>query len=343
MTVMPRTLRDYAAMARGKSPDIDFGDSSDLRPSPDVYSPAVQITNNLLYQSYFDSTVLEKAIREQQPTAQIVASTIREEGVPGYAIGLHPSSETPIAVEFLGSLDIGPRGTRGQPGASSTIILKPGEIMRPFGKPSDVPGAFYGFKWGLPFGWLGGGVATVVVFTTPDASVAWDTNQEVIFHRARYQILAPASCPTLVAAPFNWPVRFPWPKAFRTSTSNPQQGNPSIAVEPTRVEVRLRVASLANPATIRFLMMQTEPFDQSTGLTTWSTDVSWRDVTFPSFANPAGLVNLTTTYAIEEIIEGPLLRLGGDQCKVVLIDNPDAVAGTSVAAEYVDIVRWGRL
>jgi hypothetical protein len=41
---------------------------------------------------------------------------------PGYVIGLHPSSQTPIAIEF--------RMGEGQKSSDAPLILKPGQIGR---------------------------------------------------------------------------------------------------------------------------------------------------------------------------------------------------------------------
>ena len=44
--------------------------------------------------------------------------------------------------------------------------------------------AFEGFDYGLPFGWLGGGAATLVVFKTRDADVYWPGNPEIIYTKS---------------------------------------------------------------------------------------------------------------------------------------------------------------
>src|SRR5260221_7507391 len=163
-----RSLREYNAVARSEA-------SPQTRSIlPETSAPVQQISRLFLYQSYFDSTLLQNAILEQTRNSPIVESTVQENQIPGYAIGLHPSSQTPVAIQFkLGA----------QPSSSQAIVLKPGQVVRPHGLPRGMnSGAFSGFRWGLPFGWLGGGVATLLVFSTPDADVSWPGTPEVIFH-----------------------------------------------------------------------------------------------------------------------------------------------------------------
>src|SRR5574342_256138 len=297
---------------------------------PETNAPVQQISRVFTFQSYFDNTLLERAILSQRPNNPIVDSTLRAEQIPGYSIGLHPSSQTPVAIEFT----IG-----GQPSTSQAIVLRPGQIVRPHGLPRGVAkGAFSGFNWGLPFGWLGGGLATLLVFQTPDADVAWIGNAEVIFQRARYQILTPAALPA--NARKNWPLRFPWTQALMGSAAIPQQGIASISIsDPTRIIMRLRLASLANPALMRIVFQETNDFDLDSAGAVIATPVSFVEHVWPAYPVSGGGGNLGTQYPLAELTLGPTSRLAADDGGIQLMD----LSGGSLSEAYVDIVRYGRI
>lgn len=308
----------YGAAAKG-APAHDLG----------VYSPCIQLATTFAYQSYLSSSLYQLAINLQRPNEPIVAGTLLSEDIVGYGIGLHPSSETPVAIQFKGATTSGT-------GASATIVLKPGEIVRP------ADGAFSGFSWGMPYGWLGGGEANLIIFVTPEAWVDWSNDlREVIFHRVRLPILAPASVPTVANSRLNWPIRFPWTNAFGGSTNVPQQGKPVVTVNPSKILLIVRKSSTTtNPPTIRFLINAVDDFAiGSDGTTLDTTFNTYQDVVVPTQAAPAGLTNQLTNYPVIEINSGPLMR-GGDFCRVTLVDMDD---GDDIAGVEVDIHRYGRL
>jgi hypothetical protein len=278
------------------------------------------------FQSYFDDTLLERAILQQLTNDPIVASTQKEEQVAGYAIGLHPASQTPVAVQFK----IG-----GQPTSSQAITLKPGQIVRPHGLPPGMKqGSFSGFTWGLPFGWLGGGVATILVFQTPDSDVLWPGNPEVIFHRQRMLIADGAALPT--EAPFNWPLRFPWVNAIQGTNNLNQRGQPSIAVDPTRIMMRLRLANLAAPADMRVIYQASNDFDLDEDGLAIETPVAAFDMTWGQWAS-FGAGALGTQFPFQSLPDlgwKPSADLGG----VVLASQDVNLIGA-----FVDVVRYGRL
>lgn len=317
----PRNVFDfYGQRARG---------GNDRTRDLGVYSPCVQKSKTFLLQSYFSSTLYEQAILAQRPNEPIVASTLESEDTAGHAVGLHPSSETPVTIQFKSS-------SAASSGASAPVILKPGQVLRP------TDGPFTGFTWGLPFGWLGGGAATLIVFTTPIAIVDWDNDsREVLFHRLRLPILAPAAVPAVASGRIDWPIRFPWSNAYSTSTNLPQFGKPSIALNPSRVHLIVRQSSatgIAVAPTLRFILAKFDDYTlTSTG--TLSTDLAFFDAVVPTYSNPAGLVNQTALYPVIEYTSGPLLR-GGDSAVVTLVDMDD---GTDIAGVEVDILRYGRL
>lgn len=294
----------------------------------DVLSPAQQLSQIFDYQSYFDSTLLEKAILAQAPNEPIVGSTLQEVQIGGYAIGLHPSSETPVAIQFM----IG-----GQQSSSATLTLKPGQVLRPHGLPlKDRPGSFSGFRWGLPFGWLGGGQATIVVFSSPDAKTTWNDHNEVIYHRARFLIYDAAVPPSPL--PLNWPQRFPWSQAIRqdTGVQFPQKGSASISiVEPTRVLAILREDTLAAAVDMRMLWIGSNDFGLDSAGTPITTEGIFQDFTWPIYS-PMGLAGVS---------EFPLLELGSDAARIAADDGTLLLLSgdLTLIGQYVDIVRYGKL
>lgn len=293
---------------------------------PDILSPAQQISRVFPFQSYFDDVLLERALTRQPQNDPIVASTLREEQIPGYAIALHPSSQTPVAIEFrVGS----------QKSSSAPHILKPGEILRPYGViPGVRSGTFAGFRWGIPFGWLGGGLATLVVFETPDSHVHWTEGTEVIFHRARFQIQDPAA----VAAPFpfNWPLRFPWTRALFESTTIPQGGKAAVAIAaPTRAVSVLRVPSLAAPAMARFHWIGSNDFGLDANGTPIVTEAVFSEQVWPTY--PASLIPGVPAFPLATLND-PSARLAADDGSLIITSEDAALQG-----QYVDIVRYGSL
>ena len=275
--------------------------------------PVIQISNSYAFQSYFDSTLLEKAILFQPQGQQIVPSTEKVVSVAGYAVGLHPSSQSPVAVRFV-------KGA--QSGDSGVIILKPGQIVRPNGEQGDRDGRFSGFTYGLPFGWLGGGNVSLVVFRTPDAKVDWIDRSELIFHRQRVQILAPAALVSRV----NWPIAFPWANALQGANSLPQGGTPNISVTPTRIAMALLLGTLGAAATMRMSFVNSE-FE--------TTDVAY-DVVWGTWASFGG-----TQYQLQ-FLPVEAFRLGGSACAMTAIDATGTLSGGAEPV-YVDIVRYGVL
>lgn len=312
-------MAKYAALARGQSVTQKYDQL------PDTSSPGVAVTRLYQFQSYFDDTLLETALLQQSKNEPIVGSTMKEEQISGYCVGLHPSSQTPVA--FLPLVG-------GQAGASAPIILKPGQVYRPHGRPNGKPGHFAGFRWGLPFGWLGGGMATLFVFPSSDAGVDWPGNSEVIFHRQRMKIVAPASLPA--AARKNWPMRFPWTQAMRGTIS--QQGAAVIGIKPSKVMMSLRLASLGAPADMRMVIQSSNDLDLSSAGAVVLTGPRFDTYTWGSYVANGGAGDLATNYPVVEY-NGPLNRLAADDGGVCLID----MSASTLTDAYVDVVRYGKL
>jgi len=296
---------------------------------PDTTSPGVSITQLFKYQSYYDDALLQNAILIQSQNEPIVGSTLQKSNVAGYCFGLHPSSQCPIAVQ----------PTVGGQGASpQAVILRPGQIYRPHGKPGEGSGNFSGLNWGIPFGWLGGGVATLYVFPSPDADAAWPGNAEVLFHRQRMQIVG---LPLPANAPKNWPLRFPWTQAARGPLPISQAGAAIISVsEPTRIEMSLRLPSLGAPANMRFIFQGTNDLDLDSLGNVILTPNRFVDYIWGTYAANGGVGNLSVNFPVKELT-GEVPRLAADDGGVQLFDL-DAGA-TGITGAFVDVARYGKI
>lgn len=308
---------------------IDIG-SRGVPATGNSNAPAIQIAAWYPYQSYFDDTLGARALLLQQQGQQIVTSTLKTENIPGYAIGLHPSSQTPVAVRFR-------KGA--QAGDSGVIVLKPGQIVRPNGLgPDGSNGRFSGFDYGLPFGWLGGGSATIVIFRSPDATVDWIDRSEIVYHRMRLPILQPAAVPAAAALVPNWPISFPWDNAARGADAIPQKGEPILAVTPTNIAMSLRGA-LANAATMRVYFIGTTEFTQdSDGNESLAAAPVAYDVTWGTWANIAS-AQYATQYPFQ-FLPIEMVKLSSFTGAIVLVD---ASGSSALNGLYVDIIRYGVL
>lgn len=294
-------------------------------------SPSIQIIDSFPIQSYFDTTLGPRAILVQPQGQQIVPSTLKTSAIAGYAIGLHPSSQTPVAVRFQ-------KGA--QAGDSGVITLKPGQVVKPNGDGAEgVDGRFSGFQYGCPFGWLGGGNFTLVVFRTNEAKVDWIDRTELIFHRERLQILTPANVPAAANVVPNWPLGFPWQSAERrVSTADiPQGGSPILTVTPTRIAMSLRLSSLAAAASMRMYFIGTTDFsmdvngDEDLTIAPVSYDVVWG-----AWASIAS-AQYATQYQFQ-FLPVEAFRLGSQYGAVVLVSQD-----IDLQEEYVDVIRYGVL
>jgi hypothetical protein len=264
-------------------------------------------------QSYLDNAAGAQALLLQARGAGIVLAD-QQADVKGTFVGLHPDSQTPIAFR--------PLTVDGRVGGQ-TIVLVPGQVMRL---------GINGFEWGLPYGWLGGGLATLVVANNEKAFVNWpQAKVEVLLHRLRGVVQADAA-PAGLTFTASFPNRFPWPQAQRANTS--QAGQPILAPEPTRVALRLRLNNLAAPSDMRILVKANDDLDiGADGLTPGTVDITYVDVTFP--AALAGIAAVAFP-----VIEANMpARLGGDLATVALVD----LSGGALAGAYVDILRYGKI
>lgn len=329
MTTFARPLNRFEAAALGVNTKVDRagGGIKGRSIGGESSAPAFEVSGVFTFQSYFDSTLLQNAILAQPPNELIVPSTKTKSQVSGYGLGLHPSSECPVAVRFQ---------TGAQQGASQVYHLKPGQVIRPHGSMRGEAGSFSGFEWGLPFGWLGGGAATIVVMRTPDADVFWTGNPEIIFHRQRMLIYAPAAVPVAASIPLNWPKRFPWPNAIYGANNIQQSGRAALSVTPTRTALRLRVSTLAAVNTMRVLFCGTNDWSQDSAGAVSLADVSYTDVVWGTFDQ--GGIGTPGTHYPTQVYTGELERFAADDGGVVFADLTGDIDG-----EYVDVIRYGTL
>lgn len=324
----------YEALARGNRGLPRAG--LPVASLPDIFSPATQFPKLFTMQSYHSSTLFEAAILPQSATRGIVASTEDASQESGYALGLHPSSQTPIAVQFF----------QGAGSASAVLTLKPGQVITPFGNPVESSSSqFTGFRYGLPMGWLGGGLATLVVFHTPEASVQWSESAELIFHKVTVPILALANITAAANnnARRNWPLRFPWSQATQGSLGLGQASNPVLAVTPTKVAMVLRgVTTLANAAAVRAVFQATNDFGLNSAGAVVNTSPIFEDTIWDAFVSIGTSGNLSTQNPVKVYgDETVYARMAADDGGLALIDNSGASAFG--AEGVIDFVRYGRL
>lgn len=291
-------------------------------------------------QSYFDTTLLHLAVKDQGTSTPLANGTVKSANTAGYGLALHPSSETPVAVKFE---------KVGSTGATLTVILKPGQVLYPFGRGPEA--RFEGFSWGLPFGWLGGGLATLYVLTSPDIHLDWTKDDaEVIFHRQRMKIWPSTTAwadinAAAVGLPRNWPTRFPAKNLRRGGTGGlvlDASGSPSIRVQPTRTALMLRAVTPTNFATTRFLIVAPEALENDASVAP-PVVAGYQDIAWGTSANAGGL-GVPDQYPVQEVIAGPLVTMGCERAVdngvVAILTGADVLLDAGV---YLDVVRYGKI
>lgn len=293
------------------------------------------------YQSFFDTTQLGQAIAVQPQNASIVPSTRADVSSSGFGIGLHPDSQTPVAVKFKAGAGVAD---------SQTMVVSPGQIVYPHG---CAP--FTGFTVGLPFGWLGGGKAQLIILKTPEAMEWWAPGSEVVIQRQRVIIQADGAAP---AFSYGLPIGFPWKNAKRYNAASPttpfdQSGSAVIAAIPTRTEMKLRLTTLAADALVLVLVKNSTVFDTSSGTLvplvapTLSGEVEVVPVLFPAIVGSyayyptAGFTRPVTGAQLAAAGQGSLspgVDLAGDDATFCILNESGNAALTGA---YVDIVRYG--
>lgn len=259
-------------------------------------------------QSYFaaagETAVLQQGMNDP------IAQKITEPRVAGRFFGLHPMSQTPIALRTLAVA-----GRQGTP----PVILTPGQFI----EASEMQG----FEWGLPFGWMGGGFASLIAAEGAEAFAGWPLiKSEVLIHRVRLPVVADGA-PAGLTYHAAWPTQFPFPSSNK----------PTIAVEPTKISMRLRVNNLAAQADMRIVTKLNDVFDiGADGVTPAAGDYTYQDVTFP----PAVAGIAAVAYPVVELA-APMI--GGSAAEVALVDISGQGGAGPLVGAYVDIARFGRI
>jgi hypothetical protein len=271
-----------------------------------------QIPAAFPFQSYFDSTLEHLALLEQPTNQSIVASTKKTAQGSGYVVGVSGSSDVPVAFNFYGS--------------DSTVICRPGQLIKPGGR-------FDGFDYGLPFGWLGGGRAVILVGRDETTEIdLGSARPDMVFHRTRLAIEASgANLPTLKR---NWPLSFPWTQALRGSGPVDQRGTPIFRVHPTRALLRLRSAIVADTV-VGLVFRGSREFDEASDgtYTLGDTTAVFCEVTFAPTTDPS-----LAHYPMASIPED-FLHLTCDEGGLTALGL--GVAG--LTGVEIDVVRFGRL
>jgi hypothetical protein len=298
--------------------------SRDLMGAEGHDSGVIISSKNFVFQSYFDGSLHEHAILTSSPSDQIIQSTRTEETSQGYGVLNHSTSAAPITVELV------------YPGRRCSMVLRPGEMFISEKK-------FDAVNWGLPSGWLGGGLCQLRIIQSHEDFPLATGSPEILFHRQRVAMRATTDNPATV--PPNWPIRFPWPNAV--NDQNKAQGaQPLINIIPTKILLRLFTSGpIVGDPRCRLLILKTDDFDlQSDGVTYNAVngagtfvDFRWPSTTQSGFQ----IGGLTTAEFPLVTLDAEVTRIGGDNAIMVLIDIDGALAALMPLS--VDIERWGTL
>lgn len=284
-------------------------------------------------QSEIDPTYLDYGVRDQKAGQPIVQAQNAQDS--GFGLGLAPWAETPIAVRFRAG---------GQQGGSAVFILRPGDVVFP-----SRSRPFSGFEWGLPFGWLGGGLATIAILPSPETDLGWGgTRREVLFHRFQTTIVPVAGLVNdaafAAALRFNWPLRFPFVQQRRQDAVGTfdQSGQPLLSVEPTRIIFILHptAGALGAAATMRALLFR--PRDTTPAATFAQAEVVAEEHTWGGPWAQLGVPATYLQFPQIELTSGPLVRMGGDNagvCGLLLVSDPGLILDNL----RVDVLRYGLL
>lgn len=293
-----------------------------------------QVTKIFPMQSYFDSSFEAftpnpaSALLEQPTNSGIIQSTLQDKNqVEAYAVGLAPWSEAPVAVAMQ---------TQDAGGLSSPLILRPGEVFAPSGlTKGNTFRSFQGVIWGLPFGWLGGGLVSLFFFKSPDSLPKWGFGpREVQFHNFRTKILAASAAPP-AAQRTNWPTRFPWQKAYRglAATAINQANKANISVIPTKTVLRLRGTALAAAQECRVVFWGTDTLDiGADGITPVATQSSYYEFSWP--ANTAGG---WPAHQQMVVLPDEFSKLAANSWGITI----EALAASGLVDAQVDVARFG--
>ncbi len=238
-----------------------------------------------------------------------------------------------------------PKGERQQAGSQATSTFNqaspwttglqnqvqgmlPGAEAKSNAAYSKASGAFGGFTYGLPFGWLGGGVGRILVFKTPDSSTFIPTSgpRELLIHRITLAVN------TLQTLP-NWPARFPWKNAqsqifvnsstgalSKASAARAQGNNPAIVTRPSRTVLTLQTADLPVSPNSGSVLIRISAAPPAGGNNIAAAAIVATDfVEFPQMPGASG-----TMSAVQNSDQGLINAMFGDDAILSLMDNGDA-------------------
>lgn len=291
------------------------------------------VAETFAWQSYHDSTALQRGVARQPPGEATVSSTLKSSQVSGYGFTLAPWAEAPVAILPT----FGGRAAQG----GGPIVIVPGETIR-------FASRFDGFKWGLPTGWLGGGDVALYVHQGRLSEVKFsNTLHDILFHRMRLQVISAVGVDIGANLAPNWPLKFPSKGTIRydaaAASDVDQQGRPFLKVQPTRTVLRLRANLLAGPASMRVALYGSEAFDLTSAAAIDLTSVSYEDYVWP-ITNVWG-IGAGQQYPVITLKSGILVDLGTENVTdggVVFVD--DAANGANTIEDlFVDVLRYGRL
>ena len=325
----------YRVIARDASPS-----QGDFASEVLSYGAATPIIFDFPLQSGYSTALLQGQILPQQSSANgIDPSTENPQQIAGVGFALSPYSETPVAVlpDIVGGASNG-----------AATMLKPGQVFYP-------GGTFRSFRFGLPYGWLGGGLANMLVLREHVGYAFWTGEPEVLFHAVTVPVYQTTGAPAAAAVVPNWPTRFPWRQALSTFSGGNVQFPlpPALVVVPTKYVLRLRVAAIPAGATIRLTLGQTRDFDTpiiaagvNPQLPTYGTEIALttQGASYDLLWNAWAQSGLTIGGVAQveypmQTLAAELLRGGGDKAILTAVDLHNNLGST----QYLDIARYGRI
>ncbi len=295
-----------------------------------------QFTKIFPFQSYFDSqfetlTPPASALLPQPPNSGIIQSTLQDKNqTEAHAIALAPWSEAPIAVQ----MQVVENG-----GLCSPLILRPGEVLAPAGfAKGEKYRNFRGLIWGLPFGWLGGGLVSVFLCKSPESTPKWTYGQkEVCFHKFQTEIIVSSANPP--ANPYtNWPTLFPWQKAYRglAAKSINQANSANVAVVPSKTILRLNGVNLAAPESCRVVFWGTDTLDQGADGLTPAVPAT-ASSTYWDFNWPTNTAGGWPAHQPMVVMPDEFSKLAANSWGITI----EALAGGALVGATVNIARFG--
>jgi hypothetical protein len=181
--------------------------------------------------------------------------------------------------------------------------------------------------------------------------VWWAPGAEVVIQRQRVVIQADGAAPTFS---LGLPVGFPWKNALRYNATTPtapfpQGAQATISATPTRVEMKLRLTTLAADARVLLLVKNSQAFDTSAGSpATLSGETEGMPLLFNAIIGAfAYYPTIGFTFPVPAS-QAAIAAGQGDHYPGVLLAGDDATfcilnesGNGAVTGAEIDIVRYG--